>query len=78
MFANWKEKRLIKKVKKNLTEREQAIFDFIYAHENGVSKSAIERATGYKMSGWINTKFKKVGIVLRVRKNKYVIEGIEL
>lgn len=74
MFANWKKNRQIKKIKKGLTEREQAIFDFIYSHQNGASKTSVERATGYKVSGWVITKFKEAGVNLKTKNKKYIIE----
>lgn len=77
MFANFKKNRQIKRIKKELTERERAIFEYIYDHETGVTKNGIERATGYKLSGWVLTKFKNVGVNVKTKNKRYYIDSIE-
>lgn len=64
MLERIKEHQQIKRVKKNMTEREKAIFDFCRASANGVTSEECKEAIGYAMSGWVYSRFKECGVIL--------------
>lgn len=78
MFTNFKLNRRIRSIKKQMTPRERAIFDLIYSREGGVTNKTCQTTLGYKISGWVITKFKELGVDLRVKNKHYYVRGIEM
>lgn len=78
MFNNLKLRRKIHKIKKNMSLRERAIFDLVYSREGGVTNKVCENVTGYKISGWVITRFKELGVDLRLKNGHYYIRTITL
>lgn len=76
MFTNFKLNRQIRRVKKNMSSREKAIFDFLYERPNGVTKSTLEKALGYKMSGWVISSFNEYGVSIKMKNKRYYIDEI--
>ena len=76
MFEQFKLKRQIRKVTKQMTDREKAIFYLINSSPAGITKKQIEKTTGYKLSGWVITKFKQLGVQLKVRNNHWFVDEI--
>lgn len=78
MFSNFRINWRIRSIRKQMTERERAIFDLLYEKESGVTSKACEKAVGYKINGWVITKFKELGVNLRTKNKHYYISSIEL
>ena len=76
MLENFKLNHNFKKIKKQMSTRERTIFDLIYYSGEGMTKKEIERCCGYTVSGWVISRFKTLGIDLRVRNHHFYIREL--